>query len=163
MTIPSESENHNASRLYADYLARQKHRYLTFQLADREFGIGLEYVAEIRDVPESGVSAAKESQIDGSVDSRDGPVPIVDLRQRFVLPPRAVDDQTSLVLIVADQIRCGIIVDAVSEMVEIPAALLSKPQDNGAGIPVEFIAAEAKLAGATTSILNPKRLFQCDR
>ncbi|MFH1842959.1 MAG: chemotaxis protein CheW [bacterium] len=162
MTFHRESENHDAGPLHADYLARQRHRYLTFQLADREFGIGLQYVTEIRDVPSFIASSAKEPHLVGSIETEDGPIPIVDLRQQFELAPRQADDQTSLVLIVADQVRCGFIVDAVSEMVEIPAARLSTPQDSEAGIPAEFIKAEVMLAGAVTRILDPKRLFQRD-
>lgn len=109
-----------------------RQQFLTFDLDGEQYGVNILSVQEIR-----GWSGAREVPdmppcIVGVIDLRGIIVPIMDLRKRFALPAREYTDKT-VVIIVATRhgdkvIPLGLVVDAVSDVVEVaPSAMKSPP------------------------------------
>ncbi|TNF34091.1 MAG: chemotaxis protein CheW, partial [Gammaproteobacteria bacterium] len=61
------------------------------------------------------------SYVVGIINLRGNVVTVIDTRMRFGLPPREMDDATRIVIIEAEKQTVGIIVDSVSEVVDIYA------------------------------------------
>lgn len=89
-------------------------------LEDEESGIEIRYVTEIigmqkiiavPDVPPYGR---------GVINLRGKVIPVVDARLRFGLPERPHDDRTCIVVINVREQAVGLIVDRVSEVLDIP-------------------------------------------
>jgi len=96
------------------------HRFMTFYLNDRTYGLHLRHVAEI--TPFRGLNKLPHMprSVEGILDLRGRVVPVVNLRVRMSLPP--LDDGrvgTILVLDLAGT-ATGLLVDAVDAVVSIP-------------------------------------------
>ncbi len=98
----------------------QKDKYLTFHLAGEDYGIEIEYVIEIigilniTDVPDM------PAFIRGVINLRGKVVPIMDVRSRFGLEDREYDDRTCIIVVNIDGTEVGLVVDEVSEVMDIP-------------------------------------------
>ena len=100
----------------------QKDKYLTFHLAGENYGIEIQFVIEIigilniTDVPDMPVF------IRGVINLRGKVVPIMDVRARFGLEDRDYDDRTCIIVVNIDGTEVGLVVDEVSEVMDIPEA-----------------------------------------
>ncbi|MEA3545815.1 MAG: chemotaxis protein CheW [Thermodesulfobacteriota bacterium] len=98
----------------------QKDKYLTFHLAGEDYGIEIQYVIEIigilnvTDVPDM------PAFIRGVINLRGKVVPIMDVRARFNMEDREYDDRTCIIVINIDGTEVGLVVDEVSEVMDIP-------------------------------------------
>jgi purine-binding chemotaxis protein CheW len=101
---------------------------LTFRLGEEIYGINLTQVKEIRvwtpvtRVPQS------PSQVLGVLNMRGAIVPIIDLRLRFDLPSVVFTSATVIIVISLNSgegsKECGLVVDAVSDVVDLDAGML---------------------------------------
>lgn len=111
-------------------------QFLTFVCAGEEYGIAILCVQEIKGW--EGVTRVPYAPgyLLGVMNLRGVIVPVIDLRKRFALPARAADSST--VVIVArvrterGEKTAGIVVDAVSEVYNVPAENIRKTPDLGA-------------------------------
>lgn len=138
-------------------------QYLIFQLAGEEYGVDILKVQEIR-----GWSAVTRvpnmpAWVLGVLNLRGTIVPILDLRRRFAMPPLELDaSRVVIVLTVAGtQGRCviGVVVDGVSDVLEIPAEAIRPAPELGAAIRSEFIAAMATVGERTLVLLDADKLL----
>jgi purine-binding chemotaxis protein CheW len=107
----SPQSGYSAEMLYADYLAAQRDRFLIFRLGDRDFGIEIRHVVEIRGWREQDLSW----------------MPMLDMRPRLGLDPTDPDNRTSVIFISVRRRRIGLIVDEVSDLCEISRSALLSP------------------------------------
>ena len=111
-TISTNAENEDT----------QKDKYLTFHLAGEDYGIEIQYVIEIigilniTDVPDM------PAFIRGVINLRGKVVPIMDVRARFDMEARDYDDRTCIIVVNIDGTEVGLVVDEVSEVMDIPEA-----------------------------------------
>ena len=94
-------------------------KYLTFSLAEEEYGIGILKVKEIIGMmPITGVPKTP-AFVKGVINLRGKVIPIVDLRLKFDLAEAEHDDRTCIIVVEvlgsSGQIQIGIVVDSVSE------------------------------------------------
>lgn len=105
----------------------QEDKYLTFILGKEEFGIEIKYVTEIvglqniTEVPDMPV------YVKGVINLRGKVIPVIDVRLRFTMEARPYDDRTCIIVINLDDQPVGLIVDRVSEVLDIPAAQIEPP------------------------------------
>ena len=95
-------------------------QYLTFMMADEEYGIEILSVQEIRGWEPMTVIPNSPAFVKGVINLRGTVVPVIDLRLRFELPQVDYSELT-VVVIVKVQINdaekiMGIVVDAVSDV-----------------------------------------------
>ena len=110
-------------------------QYVTFVCAGVEYGIEILRVQEIKGW--DGVTRVPNapSYLLGVMNLRGVIVPVIDLRRRFGLEPRAADSSTVVVVVRVRSSRgektAGIVVDAVSEVYAIPPDSLKPTPDLG--------------------------------
>jgi purine-binding chemotaxis protein CheW len=99
-------------------------QYLTFIMADEEYGVDILAVQEIRGWDNATPIPNAPDHIMGVINLRGTIVPIIDLRRRFKLPALDYGPTTVVVVLKIETSRgmrnMGVIVDAVSDVYDVP-------------------------------------------
>lgn len=91
--------------------------FLVFRLGNDEFGLPIDAVVEVAQVPEQITRVPKTPKfLEGVVNLRGEVLPVVDQRRRFDMPKLEESGARRLVVVKTDRHRAGIIVDAVSNV-----------------------------------------------
>lgn len=110
-------------------------QYLTFMMADEEYGIEILSVQEIRGWEPMTVIPNSEDYVKGVINLRGTVVPVIDLRLRFHLSKVDYSDLTVVIIVkvlIEDQPKImGIVVDAVSDVYNIEKQQAKKAPDIG--------------------------------
>jgi purine-binding chemotaxis protein CheW len=102
--------------------------YLTFRLDKEEYGLDILKVQEIRGYESPTRIANAPSFIKGVVNLRGTIVPIVDMRLKFNCSKAQYDSFTVVIILSLRQRVVGIVVDSVSDVMEItPDSIQSAP------------------------------------
>ena len=106
--------------------------YLTFRLDQEEYGIDILKVQEIRGYEPPTRIANAPSFIKGVVNLRGTIVPIVDMRLKFNCSKAEYDSFTVVIILNLRNRIAGIVVDSVSDVMELPAdSLKAAPEVEG--------------------------------
>jgi purine-binding chemotaxis protein CheW len=142
------------------------HQYLTFTLGGEMFAVGILNVKEIIEYGNLTEIPMMPAFIRGVINLRGAVVPVVDLAARFGGKASEVQRRTCIVIVEVEQedakLDIGIMVDAVSEVLEIQASDIEPPPSFGAKIRADFIAGMGKVAGKFVIILNIQRVLSVD-
>lgn len=98
----------------------KENQYVVFALGEEFFGVPIEQIQEINRLPEVTRVPHTASFIEGVVNLRGEVIPVIDLRKRFEMPPRAYDEFTRIVVADIEGQKTGFIVDAVKEVGKYP-------------------------------------------
>ena len=134
-------------------------QYLTFHLGQEMFAVGILQVREIIEYGNVTTVPMMPMFIRGVINLRGSVVPVIDLAARFGRGVSQVQRRSCIVIMEVDtgeeeRRQLGVMVDAVSEVVEIPASDIEPPPSFGAKIRTEFIAGMGKVAGRFVILLN---------
>lgn len=92
-----------------------------FRLGNEEYGIDILKVQEINRIADITRIPQSPDFVEGVINLRGNVIPIIDLRKRFNMPEREHDRQTRIVVGEIDGRTVGLVVDAVSEVIRLPA------------------------------------------
>jgi purine-binding chemotaxis protein CheW len=139
-------------------MADKEGKYLTFTLAAEEYGIGILKIKEIIGMlPITSVPQTPEF-VKGVINLRGKVIPVMDLRLRFGMPPIDYTERTCIIVVeIAGQsgnILVGIVVDAVSEVLNIKAADIEKTPTFGTKLNTDYILGMAKMEGGVKILLD---------
>ena len=141
-------------------------QYLTFSLSSEMFAVGILHVKEIIEYGNLTEIPMMPPFIRGVINLRGSVVPVVDLAARFGGHRTEISKRTCIVIIeIADgDLRqdIGIVVDAVSEVLEIPGSEIEPPPSFGAKIRADFIFGMGKVAGKFVIILNIDKVLSVE-
>jgi purine-binding chemotaxis protein CheW len=138
-------------------------KYLTFTLADEEYGIAILKVKEIigmmpiTSVPQTPV------YVKGVINLRGKVIPVTALRLKFELDEIEYTDRTCIIVVEiegqASTIQVGIIVDSVSEVLNIKAEEIEDAPSFGTQLDTNFILGMAKMEGGVKILLDIDRVM----
>ena len=94
-------------------------QFVTFILKDETYGINVMQVQEVLRVTEIAPVPGAPNYVLGIINLRGNVVTVIDTRGRFGLPSTEVDDSSRIIVIESEKQVVGILVDAVSEVVEL--------------------------------------------
>jgi purine-binding chemotaxis protein CheW len=144
----------------------QQHQYLTFMLNSETFAIGILRIKEIIEYGNLTEVPRMPSFIRGVINLRGAVVPVVDLGSRFGKQASTVSRRTCIVIIEVEhdgaQQVVGVMVDAVNEVQDIPAAEIEPAPSFGAKIRADFIRGMGKVDGKFVIILNVDHVLSLD-
>lgn len=120
-------------------------KVIVFQLADKEYVIPVSQVQSIEKIMDITRVPKTPSFVKGVINLRGVVTPIIDLRERFELQANPLDDRSRMIMITADDIEVGLIVDAANDVLDIPTSAIEPQPDVVGTIESEFIAGVAKL------------------
>jgi purine-binding chemotaxis protein CheW len=146
--------------------AGEAHQYLTFLLTGEMYAVGILNVKEIIEYGNLTEIPMMPAFIRGVINLRGAVVPVVDLSARFGHTQSEVGKRTCIVIVEVRQDEnrhdLGIMVDAVSEVLEIPGSEIEPPPSFGAKIRAEFIAGMGKIGGKFVILLDIQRVLSVD-
>jgi len=136
-------------------------QYLTFQLADQNYGVEILRVQEIKGWERPTRLPHSPPYVQGVINLRGAVVPIIDLRCRFGLGA-AEYGRTTVVIVVKVQgargeLTAGIVVDGVCEVCNVGARDLRPPPE--VAIETRFVQGLAMVAGQMLILLDVTRLI----
>ena len=141
-------------------------QYLTFSLGGEVFALGILNVKEIIEFGNITEIPMMPAFIRGVINLRGAVVPVIDLSARFGGPASTVSRRTCIVIVeVSDgEMRhdIGIMVDAVSEVLDIPGSEIEPPPSFGARIRADFIFGMGKVGGKFVIILNIDKVLSVE-
>ncbi|MFA6312162.1 MAG: chemotaxis protein CheW [Sterolibacterium sp.] len=161
--IPSKQALTAARHLEA---AGEAHQYLTFALSSELYAVGILNVKEIIEYGNLTEIPMMPSFIRGVINLRGAVVPVIDLAARFGGKVSEVQRRTCIVIVEMRQDDTkqdlGIMVDAVSEVLEIPGTEIEPPPTFGAKIRADFISGMGKVNNKFVIILDIQRVLSVD-
>jgi purine-binding chemotaxis protein CheW len=95
---------------------------VTFRLDNEIYGINVMLIQEVLRVTEIAPVPGAPNYVIGIINLRGNVVTVIDTRMRFGLPPKEMDDATRIVIIEVENQTVGIVVDSVSEVVDVDAS-----------------------------------------
>ena len=144
----------------------EDHQYLTFLLGGEMFAIAILNIKEIIEYGSLTEVPMMPSFIRGVINLRGSVVPVVDLSSRFGRSRTEVSRRTCIVIIEVEngdeKHDIGVMVDSVSEVLEIPRSEIEPPPAFGAKIRVDFMQGMGKVAGKFVIILNANKVLSVD-
>jgi len=146
--------------------ANELAQYLTFLLGGEMYAIKILNVKEIIEYGQLTEIPMMPAFIRGVINLRGAVVPVIDLAARFGEPPTQVARRTCIVIVeITDKDLhqdIGIMVDAVSEVLEIARSDIEPPPAFGAKIRTDFIDGMGKVAGKFVILLNIHKVLSID-
>ncbi len=141
-------------------------QYLTFTLGEEVFAMDIRTVREIIQHGAMTVVPLMPKFVRGVINLRGAVVPVIDLQSRFGRSTTIVGKKTCVIIFDAsrdgEKTELGLMVDAVSEVIEIQPAQIEPPPQFGTSIQREFIRGMGKVSGEFIVILEPERALDID-
>ena len=136
---------------------------LTFQLANEEFGIRVLKVREIMGLQEITAVPQTPGHIKGVINLRGKVVPVVDLRLKFGLDAAEYTQRTCIIVTQVQGesglILMGIVVDGVSEVLNLTGPEIEDTPDFGEAIAGGYLLGMAKVKGKVKILLDIDRVL----
>ncbi len=141
-------------------------KYLTFTMADEDYGIGILKIKEIIGMlPVTPVPQTPGFLI-GVINLRGKVIPVIDLRMRFGMQFKEYNDRTCIIVVeYAGQtgtVMMGTVVDAVSEVLNIKAGEIEPAPAFGAQLKTDYILGMAKMEGGVKILLDIDTVLATD-
>jgi purine-binding chemotaxis protein CheW len=146
--------SHLDDDLYDDDEDTQKDMFLSFRLDSEEYAIEIRYVTEIVGIQKITEVPDTEEFIKGVINLRGKIIPVLDVRLRFRLAPRDYTDRTCTIVVDMNSVAIGLIVDEVSEVLNIPESEISEAPKTNKGTRSRFIQGIGKVGEDVKIILN---------
>lgn len=137
----------------------QKDKFLTFHIAEEDYGIEIRHVTEIIGIQKITVIPEMPDYIKGVINLRGKIIPVMDVRARFGLDARAYDERTCVIVVNISDSSVGLVVDTVSEVADIPESQIESGSAFNKGKPSPFIQGIGKIGDDIKIILDVNNLL----
>jgi purine-binding chemotaxis protein CheW len=142
--------------------ATEGRQYLTFAVGAEEYGIDILRVQEIRGYAPVTPIPNTPPYIKGVMNLRGTIIPVVDFRAKLAMRAAEYNQFTVIIVITVGTKIVGLIVDAVSDVLDIPHADIQATPDFGAQVDARFIDGVAKAGDKLVVLLDIDRLLGGD-
>ncbi len=139
-------------------------KYLTFFLNQEEYGIGILKIKEIIGMMTITTVPRTPDFVKGVINLRGKVIQVVDLRLRFGMDEKQYDDRTCIIVVEIDTdnkiIQLGIVVDSVSEVLNVLEADIEDTPTFGTALNTEYIMGMAKTEGSVKILLDIDKVLE---
>jgi purine-binding chemotaxis protein CheW len=133
--------------------------YLTFTLGQEEYGIDILKVQEIRGYERPTTIANAPPFLKGVINLRGVIVPIVDLRIKFNLGEPTYDQFTVVIILNVAERVVGIVVDGVSDVLQLDSETLRPAPEFGTGLDTRYILGLGTVGERMIIVVDIERLM----
>jgi purine-binding chemotaxis protein CheW len=134
-------------------------QYLTFRLAQEEYGVEILKVQEIKGYSAITPIPNTPSYLKGVMNLRGTIVPVVDLRSKFAMDEAEYNQFTVIIVVKVGAKVMGLIVDAVSDVLNIPKVDIQATPDFGSEVDARYINGMAKAGDKLVVLLDIDRVM----
>lgn len=139
--------------------AKSTFQIVTFAVGKEEYGLRIEEVQEIVRMPEITRLPQTAAFIKGVINLRGNIVPVIDMRERFRLEKVEYTETTRVIVVRIGEKLTGLIVDNVSQVVEIEHSEIEDAPDIISGRSREFISGIGKLNDQMIIIIDTAKIL----
>ena len=132
---------------------------ISFEVGNEEYGLDILGVKEVIRIREITRLPKAPSFVKGIINLRGDVIPIIDLRDKFGLENQEYTDMTRVIVVDVDEKLVGMVVDAASQVVRIPADQIEPPPPIVGGLSTEYIRGVGKLDERLVILLNIDRIL----
>ncbi|MEJ5350714.1 MAG: chemotaxis protein CheW [Melioribacteraceae bacterium] len=130
-----------------------------FKIADEEYAVDILMVQEIIRMMQVTKVPNAPDFVDGVINLRGRIIPVIDLRSKLGLPRKEVDKDKRIIVVEVSGKTVGFIVDAVTEVLRIPASITEPPPDLVTNVNSEFIKAVGKLEDRLLILIDLEKIL----
>ncbi|MEN6428506.1 MAG: chemotaxis protein CheW [Phycisphaerales bacterium] len=138
--------------------ADKEGKYLTFALANEEYGLEILKVREIIGYIDVTGVPQTPAHVKGVINLRGQVIPVVDLRSKFGMATTEVTEQTCIIVVEISQagrkLNTGIVVDRVQEVLDIAGKDIEEAPQFGASVDTDFILGMGKIGESVKILLD---------
>lgn len=114
-------------------------KFLTFKLAGEEYGLEILKVREIIGIMPFTTVPQTPNYVKGVINLRGKIIPVFDLRIKLGLPENQYNHETCIIVVGVNDILVGVIVDTVSEVIDVDASEIEPTPNFGKHIDTSYI------------------------
>ena len=137
-------------------------KYLTFVLCNEEYGLEILKVREIISMIDVTTVPQTPDFIKGVINLRGKVIPVIDLRLKFGMPETDYTKETCNIVVDVQGLLMGIVVDTVSEVLDIAEADIEPPPSFGSKIATDFILGMGKVKGKVIILLDIGKILSAE-
>ena len=137
-------------------------KFLTFVLNDEVYGIEILKVREIIGLMDVTSVPQTPDYMKGVINLRGKVIPVIDLRLKFSMPEEEHTQETCTIVVEVDNTSIGIIVDKVSEVMEIKGDEIEAAPQFGQGIDTNFIMGLGKTKETIVILLDIAKVLSAE-
>jgi purine-binding chemotaxis protein CheW len=141
-------------------------KYLTFSLSEEEYGIGILKIKEIIGMMPITTVPQTPDFVKGVINLRGKVIPVVDLRLRFKMDVKDYTERTCIIVVEIEEksgtILMGIVVDSVSEVLNIKADEIEETPTFGTKLNTDYILGMAKMEGGVKILLDIDQVLSAE-
>ena len=138
-------------------------KYLTFALADEEYGIGILKVREIIGIMPITTVPQTPEFVKGVINLRGKVIPVVALRLKFGMVEIEYTERTCIIVVEitgsSNAVLMGIVVDSVSEVLNIKGDDIEDAPTFGTSLDTQYILGMTKVEGGVKILLDIDRVL----
>ena len=147
-------------------LQSREGKYLTFSLANQEYGIGILEIREIIGMMPITAIPQAPGFVRGVINLRGKVIPIVDFRLKFGMAGAEQTEKTCMIVVSVKgsqgEILIGLVVDSVSEVMNIKEADIENAPSFGTEMNTDFILGMAKINNGVKILLDIDRVLNVE-
>lgn len=136
----------------------EQSQYLSFKLSGEEYAIDILRVQEIKGFSRVTPLPHSPPEVKGVMNLRGAVIPIVDLRIRFGMEYSEVSRFSVIIVVTVGTKIVGLVVDAVSDVLNIGRSEVAPPPEMGGGIDGSFMRGIARVGEKLVTIFNIENL-----
>ncbi|MCB1142046.1 MAG: purine-binding chemotaxis protein CheW [Leptospiraceae bacterium] len=144
----------------------EENQYLSFVCGTEVFAIEILHIKEIKEYATITSIPMMPPSVQGVINLRGNVVPIIDLNLRIGREKTSISKRTCIIIVEVEyqeeRLDLGLLVDSVSEVVEIPMTEIEKAPSFGSNIRNDFIRSIGKIAGKFIIILDMEKVLSVD-
>ena len=133
-------------------------KYLTFAIADEEYGLEILKVREINGYMDITPVPQTPAYVKGVINLRGQVIPVIDLRAKFGMESKEVTDQTCIIVVEVyrngHKADTGIVVDRVQEVLFIGGEQIQDTPEFGVTVNTDFILGLGKVGKSVKILLD---------
>ena len=138
-------------------------KYLSFQLGGEEYGVEILKVQEINGITEVTRVPRTPPFVRGVINLRGKVIPVIDLRAKLCMETVEDTEKTCNIVVQVQRdgmaVTMGVIVDDVSEVLDISAQQIAPPPSFGSGVDADFIIGMAKIEKNVVILLDIEKVL----
>ncbi|OGV71498.1 MAG: chemotaxis protein CheW [Lentisphaerae bacterium RIFOXYB12_FULL_65_16] len=138
-------------------------KYLTFKLGSEEFGLAILKVQEIIKMMDITRVPRTPEFVRGVINLRGKVIPVIDLRLKFQMETKAATEKTCVIVVQVThgdgRVTMGIIVDEVSEVLDIAGEQIEPAPEFGTAVDTAFILGMGKVAKRVVMLLDVDKVL----
>jgi purine-binding chemotaxis protein CheW len=134
-------------------------KYLTFNLGDEVYGLEILRVREIIGLMDITKVPRMPNFVRGVINLRGKVIPVVDLRLKFSMDAAEDTKETCIIVVDLDDMLMGIVVDCVSEVLDIDEQDIDEAPEFGVSVSTDFILGMGKARDKVIILLDISKVL----